>query len=395
MNGSMVRIAVLAATVVACTGGNDRSALVQLRDSAGIAIAENAAGAVDAAARWSLDDAPSLSIGVLEGDSAYQLFRVGGAARLADGRVVALNAGSGELRFFGPDGTHLRSVGRNGDGPGEFRTPRALVHLAGDSLLVWDERLQRVSVFDGEGTFVRFSRIERAVHNPFLAGVFDDGSVAIGDHVLQVPPSGFEPTYAHFVRYAPDGAFADSLGSFRWMELGMIGEAGSGMASGRTFSPRTAVTLRGDRLWIGTAEETIVDAYDVTGRRVLSVRWDGGDRSVSAADIDRYLEEHFSDGPPERRRTFEQIGAVDRFPAYVELGSDLAGHLWVKAYRRPGATGPDRWLVFDREGALAARVAVPTSIRLFEVGDDWALAVARDDLDVERVALYRLRKETT
>jgi hypothetical protein len=391
MTGRITRAAALAAVVASCAGA-DRASLVTFRDSAGIMIAENAQGAATAAATWSLADTASLSIGVLEGDSAHQLFRVGGAARLGDGRIAILNSGSRELRFFGPDGRHLRSVGRDGEGPGEFRRPLPLVHLAGDSLLVWDERLQRFSVFDDEGTFIRFARIDRPVHNPFLAGVFDDGSVVIGDHVLQVPASGFAPTFAHFVRYAPAGTFSDSIGSFPWMEIGIIGEAGSGILGGRTFSARTSVALRGERFWVGTGAGPEVNAYDTGGRWIRSVRWDGGERAVNASDVERYYEEEYSDMPPERRRDFEAIGAVDRFPAYEELGSDRAGNLWVKEYSRPGATGPDRWLVFDPDGALVAHIAIPDSLQLFEVGDDWALALVRDELDVERVALYRLRK---
>ncbi len=42
--------------------------------------------------------------------------------RLGDGRIVAANSGMLEIRYYDPEGRHLLTVGRNGEGHGEFRT---------------------------------------------------------------------------------------------------------------------------------------------------------------------------------------------------------------------------------------------------------------------------------
>lgn len=103
---------------------------------------------------WSLSEDPTLEIGVVEGEEEYQLHRVGGSVRLDDGRIVVANTGSRELRVFGPDGDFLGSVGRDGEGPGEFRSPSRIRRLAGDTLMVWDDGLFRISLFDAEGDFL-------------------------------------------------------------------------------------------------------------------------------------------------------------------------------------------------------------------------------------------------
>src|SRR5690606_9729442 len=51
---------------------------------------------------------PILSIG-REGDSRYEFFGVVKAAPLGNGNVAVANGGSGELRFYDPDGAYLRS----------------------------------------------------------------------------------------------------------------------------------------------------------------------------------------------------------------------------------------------------------------------------------------------
>ena len=386
-----VTSAALAALAAGCASG-DRAGTVSFRDSAGVTIAENAPAAAQAVTHWTIEQPALLTIGVLEGDSAYQFYHVGGAALLADGRIAILDAGSRELRFFASDGRHIGSVGREGEGPGEFRAPFPLVRFAEDSLLVWDQELQRFSVFDDEGALVRVAALDRSVLNPFLAGVFDDGHVLIGDHRLEVPPYGFAPTIAEFVRYTPAGAFADSVGGYPWMEIGRIGEADHGMVGGRTFAPRTSTAVRGERFWIGTGAEGSVDVRDRAGALRRIVRWDPGDQTVGPEDQARNLAERFGDAPPEVRRSFEQVPALERFPAYGELGADAEGDLWVKAYRRPGQVGPDRWLVFDPEGALIARLETPASMRILEAAADRVLCVVSDEFDVERVALFALRK---
>lgn len=103
---------------------------------------------------WTLGEEPLLEIGVREGEEPYQLFRAQGAVRLDDGRIVVVNGGSQELRFFDARGQFLQAVGGDGEGPGEFRYP-AWIRKAGlDSLLVWDQGLQRVSFFDDSGDFL-------------------------------------------------------------------------------------------------------------------------------------------------------------------------------------------------------------------------------------------------
>src|SRR5215213_5330837 len=53
----------------------------------------------------------------------------------------------GRIVAFGPDGRFLRTMGRKGSGPGEFQAIRTIQVLPGDSLLVFDGGLNRVSVF--------------------------------------------------------------------------------------------------------------------------------------------------------------------------------------------------------------------------------------------------------
>lgn len=104
-----------------------------------------------AIAALTLDSLPTLSIGITEGTQALELDRANSALRLANGRIVIANSGTGELRFFDSAGAVLGTVGRKGEGPGEYSGAMTLYSGPGDSLLVYDAGNRRFTVADQDG----------------------------------------------------------------------------------------------------------------------------------------------------------------------------------------------------------------------------------------------------
>jgi hypothetical protein len=75
---------------------------------------------------------------------------------------------------------------------------------------------------------------------------------------------------------------------------------------------------------------------------------------------------------------------------------DADGNLWVgdwvSGFAPPQRT-PERWYVFDPEGRLFGEVAMPAGFRPHDIGSDWLVGVTRDELEVEYVEVYELRKQ--
>src|SRR5688572_10255310 len=116
-------------------GGSSTSQSSVVRDSAGITIIDNASPLwTDSAAAWRMDETPSLEIGVVEGAPEYQFSGIRRALRLPNGEFLIADGGSRELRFYDAGGNHLRSSGRAGEGPGEFRVISLLERYGTDSL---------------------------------------------------------------------------------------------------------------------------------------------------------------------------------------------------------------------------------------------------------------------
>lgn len=76
--------------------------------------------------------------------------------RLHSGEYVFSGVvGGGFLNIYGTDGKLIRTIGRKGGGPGEFRSPIRHVVGSGDSLFVVDDGSRRIQVMTSAGAFVR------------------------------------------------------------------------------------------------------------------------------------------------------------------------------------------------------------------------------------------------
>ena len=54
-----------------------------------------------------------------------------------DGNIYLLDSQLSEVKVFSPDGEPLKTLSREGDGPGEFRALSSVHVLPGDTLLLW------------------------------------------------------------------------------------------------------------------------------------------------------------------------------------------------------------------------------------------------------------------
>ena len=72
---------------------------------------------------------------------------------------------------------------------------------------------------------------------------------------------------------------------------------------------------------------------------------------------------------------------------------DERGALWLRTGRHfPPLAPSHEWTVFSQEGALLGTVTLPDRFEPFHFGTDEVLGVWKDEMDVEFVRVYALRK---
>ena len=394
MLGNLCRLPCVV-VVLACSGAASDSRSKSAADSALAPAVASPAPLWKTNERWLVEAQPVLEVGVDEGDPMLEFETILGLTRLANGNIVVGNRGTRELRFFTSAGQFIRGVGGDGEGPGEFRNFNGVYPYRRDSLIVWDYRLKRWSVFDTAGAFARIIRPVRPGLNPRSLAPLDDGSLIMTDYSPKPQLASLEEM--QFFRFGPDGALMDSLGTYPSSETFRPAN-GDNIAMTRIFGPRLVRTAGPDGFFIGLGTDYEVIEYSTRGQPRRRIRWTGPDRTVSKADVDAYrtdfIERQNRSGALGQQfaRFVTEVPAADRFPAYSEMLRDRAGNLWLAGYRRPRQSTAVAWTVLSSHGRWLGDVELPAGLEIWDIGDTYVLGVFQDELDVERVRMHRIRK---
>jgi len=380
-------------------GGGERTSIVTRVDSAGIRIVESAVPAWGSYDGWSVSG-PTTVIGTVDGSPEEQLYRVRGATRMEDGRIAVANSGSFEIRIYTANGRWLQTLGAAGDGPGEFRQMRGLQRLPADTLLVADYRGPRVTLFSGDGALVGERRLAS------LTSEFNPPDYRLPDGrwldlVLSPEIEGYQRRHNTFVAWSDTSSNTDSLLAFAGAEYLIYFRY-----RGDEYVGRGAISVPfggQDVISVGARRVALSDgrAFDIAVASLDGQTWRirrGVQRQeVAGEDVARFVDDYVSRYPPERQREVrEHYGAVSApslMPTHSAIILDRLDNLWVEHYRRPwDDVSPRVWSVFDREGRWLGELEVPDAVQILEIGDNYILGLERDELDVEYVTLYDLRK---
>ena len=369
------------------------------RDSAGIRIIENPKPPEGSRLPWRIGPEPTVSIGELDGEEPYMLYRVFDAARLSDGRIVVANYGSSEVRVFDAAGTHLATTGGTGEGPGEFRSLWRIARWPGDSILAWDFN-RRFSVFDPRGNYGR-SFIPQSDDNtserrslPFV-DARSDGTI-----VYRLEGDA-DSTVVEIVN--GEGERSASLGAHLHEELVVArGSRGYTERMPAAYSRGLVTSLWGDLIVASPNHRYEIRAFRADGTLARIVRREHVPRIPSDADKQFFVDREIAlrDAPDipdelleEVRRVFGSVPAAETFPAFAAILADDAGHLWVREYEFPREERPAHlWTVFDPEGRVLGFFETPKKLRILQIGADYTLAHSRDELGVEYVRVWPLER---
>ena len=346
---------------------------------------------------WTVDETPALSIGGEGSGPTSDMFGIRGAVRLEDGRIVVADRVQ-RLLVFDAEGTYLRTLGREGSGPGEFAAIMWLQRLPGDTLLMFDLRNnRRLSYFTADGGFARSVNSASSVGpRPMLMGALADGTLVATRGIFtqrRVTSNRVSPRRSQneLVRLDADGRVLNSLATLPGSEF-LDGPGIPGLEFGAPEGP-----LRNTVFAIGAR-----DIYAATGDRfeILVFSPEGGDPEVIRSEF-----EPIPFTRDDLIEFLESIGWGDRIPvgairdwpedqtrpAILALRLDSAENLWAEEGREdPSAMGT--WRVFDPSGRYIAKVRMPPRFRPFDIGTESVLGVWRDDLDVEYVQLRAIVK---
>lgn len=371
-----------------------------ITDSAGVTVVDHGAVVYEQLPQLSLATSPVVSIGVVDGPAEFQFDDVTDALRRRDGSILVVDR-SRTLRAFDSTGAYLWSAGSDGDGPGEFRFPQRITEVAGDTIVVWDPVLGRLSLFVDPGRFVRAQTVDG------LAGIARVLGASANNRFL-VERRSIERAIidAHSaIISSADILHMDMTGSTVSLGRESLGIQYQEVDEGGAYSPAifgTPAVLAPalDGYWYGDATRYELKQVSARGELTTIVRWIGPDQSIRDADFEEVLEV-WTGGPdadPDIRQFMREYGRshprAARFPSYEQLLADPSGELWVRDFVRDhDDDGRRRWLLFSPDGTeILGRLEHDARFRPLRTNAGWVLGVERDDLDVERVVLVEVSR---
>ena len=101
------------------------------------------------------------TVGAFDGEDWETFGSVESVAFDSHGNLHVLDEGANRVVVVGPDGGLLRTVGKEGQGPGELQSPGALALLSGDRIAVFDFGMPSAfDIFDPDGAFAESVTID-------------------------------------------------------------------------------------------------------------------------------------------------------------------------------------------------------------------------------------------
>jgi hypothetical protein len=372
------------------TGGAASS--YDMADSSGVRIVHNRTPVAEHP--WTIGSEPRLVIGGMVSDEL--LHRVVGAVRTPDSMIAVLNGNPVQVLLVDRSGVVVRTFGRDGGGPGEFRRP---VHISTDDagiITVWDADFGPGYGFDSSGRLVKEHHLDlERLLSALGSGTGAEYRVPLPGHGILVPVARrgttTDPTTSWHARWGLKSyLIMDSLYQvtdagtyYSGVDAVKVQASGAGlMVSPMLFHLSHAVaSVSPFRLHLSDAARYLVDVRDSRGQLLMSIRKAHVPRQMDdtlLTRLDREVGAQYRTLPePEYRAAKAVLPDPTRFPVILGLLVDVHGNLWVRETMR-------EWSVFDSEGVWVTTVDVPL-FKVYEIGDDYVLGLSVDPDGLESV----------
>jgi hypothetical protein len=306
-----------------------------------------------------------LTIGTAEGAEEYMFFRLRGIAVDDQGEIFALDQRKPRVDVFSGDGRHVRSIGRRGQGPGEFQTPFYVALSPAGELLVGE--MGRLSFFERSGGFLRNqdNSISRLAFIKYLENGDAVGTRMVMDeknprYEVAIFGRNLEQKAVLASSPMPDssGKYALFASVIRW-----------DISRGREIV--CASGQDGYRLSI----------FDAAGRLIRTIDKSYDPVPVTDLDIERQMKQH---GIQSRDEV-----TIPRFlPPIWWVYADEAGRIFVSTWQRDPDSGIALFNIFDPEGRYLCDYPIPGEPLVFKDGKLYA--IVQDEEGIQYIKRYRM-----
>ncbi len=355
---------------------------------------------------------PEVSIGELDGPEEYLFGSVRSIAVDDDRSVYVFDRQAQHVRVFDSAGAYVKTLGRPGEGPGEFTRAEAIALLPDGRLVVKAPGNMRVEVFGpGAGETDQWGYNAGGLYS--VSPLYTDANGRTLLHTLDL--SQDVSLFAmHIIVFGPDGTHVDTLPepSSAYEAPILTAERGGTTTLVVPFSPVFLWTVHPSGQFLtGLSSEYRIDLPRDDGvlrieRTADPVPVHDEERAYQRERMVRRMRQRDPDwtwnGPP----------IPEHKPFFQELLAGRDGRIWVRLTtegypvenedhdpENPSSEPviweePTRYDVFEPDGTYLGAVVPPDEFSVYTnpVSDgDHVWGVTRDELGIERVVRFRIQ----
>jgi hypothetical protein len=278
-----------------------------------------------------------LSIGQVEGDENYMFSGLISFTTDRDGNFYVSDHGNLRILKYNPEGKHVLTIGRRGQGPGEFQSLSVPRFDKDNNLYIGDVTGRRISFFNKEGNFLRHISMPSAYENIFL----NSKDFIVASKEEEKPESNalnlitilglFDQTFktvAEVDRIEKKIELSGSLTRDTSSTLQIM----ANMINLIIFQPSIFLTLaENDFIYVGYPEKYEINIYSLQGKLIKKIARDYDPVQVSKKDL-KNTEDELSTAetirelPEELKKELFKLVKYPKYkPAYQAFASVESG----------------------------------------------------------------------
>lgn len=358
--------------------------------------------------QWPVDAAPVARIATTADDGSPRMGGIAWAARIGPDEIAVGDGVDNTVRILAFDGSERRRHGREGRGPGEFRSIGWLSTCGADSLYVWDIREARMTVLHPRAGYSR-SWTNTAVRGPMALGCSPSREFAFRVRLRRttetrplVNTAAPDGTRYRIYRDTFDILVVDADGRDRWEANGEYRResVSANLPNGefavmtRLGAPQTHVAFLGSSLLAAQPDSAQVRRIGPDGRVAQHFTTAFRGAPPSAASDAAELRAMLRRMPPGVDELWPRMARVvpraEHRLAFHDLHVDPRALAWLVT--TPPGSAATRLVAHRADGSAVATMEIPAELTIFEVGEDHVLGRVEDEDGEQWVVLYRFHR---
>ncbi len=338
----------------------------------------------------SLELEEDLNIG-REDDENYMFYDLASIAVDAEDNIFVLDRGNTRIQKYDRNGNYLQTIGRKGQGPGEFLDIRYMSDIyldAQDNLCVKEGR--RLHTFDKNRNFKNVIRLSMNIRVPF--GMTKDGNIQ-----TQAMSGSREKMSADIVLLNSEGKKIKTIASYPIHSPPLIRGR---IALYNPYNPGLMLCLLSTGQGIyGYSQEYRLFVFDSSGEVEYLIEKSEPPRSIKKDEKDKLMDRYMESQRRREQGLKLSRGEVkkgyifpEHRPFFKGIIKDDKDRIYVLRFKSPlDKEEYEKYDLFSREGYYLHKVTMP-SIPFQVIKNGYIYTSQRDkDTGISRIIRYRIK----